>query len=74
MNRDWYYTFGSDHERSGSYAVVSVPEQYDPRPLLIGWLGSNAFGSEYSQEQWPQVQAAHHQDQPPAVIIRVDLP
>ncbi len=75
-----YYTFGEDHrlpdgrEAKGEYVAVMVSGGYDPRDVLIGWLGSNGFASEYDLDSWPRVRDKYYPGQDPAVILTVLVP
>ena len=72
-----YYTFGQDHrfpdgrEAQDEYIAVIVSGGYDPRDVLIGWLGGNGFASEYDLDSWPAVRDKHYAGQDPAVILAV---
>lgn len=69
-----YFTFGSDHSLpDGSpardeYVKVVCPSRMDPRGLLICWLGSNRFASEYNEQEWVSEASKYYSGQPAAVI------
>lgn len=50
------FTFGSDHTlpdgepASNRVVAVDAPEGSDHRAIFMGWLGSNKFSSEYTDE------------------------
>ena len=76
-----YYTFGPNHHLDGrslkeEFVVVEVDDRInvDPRDIVMGWRGSNAFAFEYDESTWTsRAYPLHYRDMEPLVVISVEM-
>lgn len=58
------FSFGSDHflpngdSARDKAVMVDAPDDVDHRMIFMGWLGSNKFSSEYTEDEYRETRMA----------------